>query len=80
MDRLTLLALAESAPRTAVVYITPISIVRVAPSIECAQCADKWVGTTAHVNGCELYRLATREEVKRLPCTQCGVNVTLPDY
>ncbi len=79
MDRLTLLTLAESAPRTAVLYITPISIVRVAPSIECAQCAYAYIEKTRIGSQIDNYRLATREEVKRLPCTQCGVNVTLPD-
>ena len=79
MDRLTLLTLAESAPRTAVVYITPISMVRVAPAIECAKCANAYIENTRLVWQVDNYRLATREEVKRLPCTQCGVNVTLPD-
>lgn len=79
MDRLTLLALAESAPRTAVAYVTPISIVRVAPSIECAQCANAYIEKTRLGFQVENYHIATREEVKRLPCTQCGVNVTLPD-
>lgn len=80
MDRLTLLTLAESAPRTAVVYVTPISIVKVAPVLECAECANKFVESSRLLQqSMECYRIATRADVKKLPCNACGQLVTLPD-
>lgn len=76
MDALTLMVLASTQPRCAVIYTPPMSVVNVSPVVECAECAQRYLDDVRvglprlRQSALQCYSLLT--ELPRDPrCYQC---------